>query len=213
MIILIGIFLFNLFAMRIYLPDTFIITSAFTLIFGFNSFLIVSLAVRFVYPMLSLEGESFWQLRSSPIDLRRIFYSKLLPSIILLSLIGVVLGYAAPSPFKNFHGLIPTSMVYGFVGGIIFPSMVMVFGGAFVDYKEKSPVRISSSHGATISLLVSIGVMAILSVVVFNRTFSYFSYRVNLPVDVSGVWVLGLVALFCVAMAHVFGMKALRADL
>lgn len=213
MIILIGIFLFNLFAMRIYLPDTFIITSAFTLIFGFNSFLVVSMAVRFVFPMLSLEGESFWQLRSSPIDLRRILYSKLLPSIIFLSLIGVVLGYAAPAPFKNFYGLIPTSMVYGFAGGIMFPSMVMVFGGAFVDYKERSPVRISSSHGATISLLVSLGMMAILSAVVFNRTFSYFSYRGSLPVDVSGVWVLGLVALVCVAMARVFGMKALRADL
>jgi ABC-2 type transport system permease protein len=213
LIVLIAIFLFNLFSMRIYLPDTFIITSAFTLIFAFNSFLVVSLAVRFVYPLLSLEGESFWLLRSSPVNLRKVFYSKFLPSLILLSSIGVLLGYAAPSPFRNFHGLIPASILYGFVGGIIFPSVVMIFGGVFVDYKEKDPVRISSSHGATISLLVSLGVMTILSSVVFNQTFSYFTSRKSLPVDLSGVWIFGVIAVVCAGLARSFGARALNMDL
>ncbi len=213
LIVLIGIFLFNLFAMKIYLPDTFIITSAFTLIFTFNSFLVVSLAVRFVYPMLSLEGESIWLLRSSPVDLKRVFYSKLLPSVIFLSSIGAILGYAAPSPFKNFRGLIPTSMVYGFVVGIIFPSVVMIFGGVFVDYKEKNPVRISSSHGATISLLISVGIMVILSSVAFDQTYSYFTSQGNQSVDLSGVWILAMIGALCVACARIFGLRALKVDL
>ncbi len=213
MIILIGIFLFNLFAMRIYLPDTFIVTSAFTLIFAFNSFLIVSLGVRFVYPMLSLEGESIWLLRSSPVDLREVFYSKLLPSVILLSLIGIVLGYAAPAPFKNFRGLIPVSMLYGLIGGVIFPSVGMIFGAAFVDYKEKNPVRISSSHGASVSLLISVGIMVILSVIVFDQTFSYFTARGNLSVSFSGLWILACIAIAVVGLARQFGMRALRIDL
>jgi len=213
MIVLIGIFLFNLFVMKIYLPDTFIITSAFTLIFAFNSFLIVSLAVRFVYPMLSLEGESIWLLRSSPIDLKKVFYSKLLPSSIFCGLIGVVLGYAAPSPFKSFHGLISTSVLYGFSAGIIFPSVVMIFGGAFVDYKEKNPVRISSSHGATISLLVSLGIMTMLSSILFNQTFSYFISRGNLPVNLTGAWILGLITVVSIILARVFGIRALETDL
>lgn len=212
MIILIGIFLFNLFAMKIYLPDTFIITSAFTLIFAFNSFLIVSLGVRFVYPMLGLEGESIWLLRSSPVDLREVFYSKLLPSVMLLSLIGILLGYAAPSPFKHFRGLISVSMLYGLVGGVIFPSVAMIFGGAFVDYKEKNPVRISSSHGASVSLLVSVGIMVILSTIVFDQTFSYFIASGNLPVSFSGLWILASIAIAAVALARQFGMRALKMD-
>jgi hypothetical protein len=213
LLILIGIFLFNLFAMKIYLPDPFIVTSAFTLIFAFNSFLIVSLAVRFVYPMLSLEGESIWLLRSSPVDLKRVFYSKLLPSIIFLSFIGTTLGYAAPAPLRNFRGLIPVSIVYGLAGGITFPSVVMIFGGVFVDYKERNPVRISSSHGATVSLLVSVGIMIVLSSIAFNQTFSYFSSRGNLPLDLSGIWMLGSVLLVCVMLARVFGLRALQTDL
>jgi ABC-2 type transport system permease protein len=213
LIVLIGIFLFNLFAMRIYLPDTFIITSAFTLIYAFNNFLVVALAVRFVYPMLSLEGESLWLVRSSPVKLKEVFYTKLLPSIVVLSTIGTVLGYAALSPFEKFRELIPTSMAYGFAGGIIFPSVIMIFGGAFVDYKEKNPVRISSSHGATISLMVSLGVMIILSSIVFNLTFQYFSSNAKLQDELWGIWILVLVGIGCVALARYFGVRALKIDL
>ncbi len=213
MMVLIGIFLVNLFEMRIYLPDTFIISSAFTLIYAFNSFLIVSLAVRFVYPMLSLEGETMWLMRSSPVRPADVFYAKLLPSIILLSIIGAILGFAAPFPFENFHGLIRVSVIYGFTGGIVFPSLVMIFGGAFVDYKEKNAVRISSSHGATVSLLVSVGVMVILSSVVFNQTFDYFSSRGAVPIDYSHAWTLGLIGVVCFYLASFFGVRALKADM
>ncbi|MCL5267527.1 MAG: hypothetical protein M1469_05425 [Bacteroidetes bacterium] len=213
MIVLIGVFLFNLFEMKIYLPDTFIISSAFTLIFAFNSFLIVSLAVRFVYPMISLEGESIWLLRSSPVRPATLFYSKLLPSIVLLSTIGIVLGYAAPSPFKNFRGLVPESIAYGFASGIIFPSIAMVFGGAFVDYREKNPVRIASSHGATVSLLISLGVMVILSSIVFSKAFRYFSFHADHQFDLSVAWILGAIGVCCVALARFFGGRALRVDL
>ncbi|OYV87693.1 MAG: hypothetical protein B7Z63_01975 [Ignavibacteriae bacterium 37-53-5] len=213
LMLLIGIFLMNLFEMRMYLPDTFVVSSAFTLIYAFNSFLVVSLAVRFVYPMLSLEGETMWLMRSSPVSLARVFYAKILPSIIFLSAIGAMLGIAAPSPFKNFHGLIPTSIVYGTVGGIIFPSLVMIFGGAFVDYKEKNAVRISSSHGATVSLLVSVGLMVILSSIVFNQTFHYFSSKGRVPVDLSGAWILGLIGVACFYLARFFAVRALKIDM
>ena len=213
LMMLIGIFLFNLFAMRIYLPDKFILTSAFTLIYAFNSFLIVALAVRFVYPMLSLEGESFWVVRSSPAKLEDVFYTKLLPSITFLSMIGAALGYAALSPFAKFRGLIPTSMAYGLISGMIFPSVAMIFGGAFVDYKEKNPVRISSAHGATVSLLVSVGIMVIVSSIVFNRTFQYFSESGSLRDELPGVLILIFIAAFCIGFARYFGVRALKADI
>ena len=210
---LIGIFLMNLFEMRIYLPDTFIVSSSFTLIYAFNSFLIVSLAVRFVYPMLSLEGETMWLLRSSPVKSGRVFYAKILPSVIFHSVVGAVLGVAAPSPFKNFHGLIPVSVIYGFLGGIVFPSIVMIFGGVFANFKEKNAVRISSSHGATISLLVSIGVMVILSSVVFDQTLDYFTSKGSLPVDISQAWIVAATGVLCFYLARFFGVRALKTDM
>ncbi len=213
LMVLIGIFLLNLFEMRIYMPETFIVSSAFTLIYAFNSFLLVSLAVRFVYPMLSLEGETMWLLRSSPVRLAKVFYAKLLPAVIFLTAVGAILGYAAPSPFKNFSGLITASVVYGSLGGIVFPSLVMTFGGVFADYKENNPVRISSSHGATVSLLVSMGVMVILSSVVFNQSFEYFSAKGTMPVDLSGSWMLGLTGVVCFFLARFFGMRALETDI
>ncbi len=213
LILLIGIFLFNLSAMRIYLADPFIMSSAFALIFAFNGFLVLSLAIRFVYPMLSLEGETIWLLRSSPINLGKVACTRLMPAIVLLSSIGLTLGYAAPSPFGHFHGLIPSSVIYGLACGIIFPSIVMAFGGAFVNYKEVNPVRASSSHGATVALLVSLGVLVILSSIVFSGTYRYFLSRGIIPVDLSGIWIWGVVAVFCVLIARAFSLLALKIDL
>ncbi len=213
LIVLIAIFMFNLSAMKIYLADPFIISAAFTLIFAFNGFLIVSLAVRFVYPMLSLEGETIWLLRSSPVDIRQVVDSKLLPSVVLLSLIGLVLGYAAPFPFSNFRDLIPMSAVYGFACGIVFPAVVMMFGGIFVDYREINPIRASSSHGATISLIVSLGVLVVLSSMVFRETFEYSTSAVGRPPNLSDVWAWGLAAMSSLLLARFFGTRALRTDM
>ncbi len=45
-------------------------------LFSFNTFLIASLSLRFIYPMISLEGETFWKLKSSPIKLKQYFLKK-----------------------------------------------------------------------------------------------------------------------------------------
>ncbi len=34
----------------------------------FNVFLVASLSLRFVFPLISLEGEALWKIRSAPID-------------------------------------------------------------------------------------------------------------------------------------------------
>ncbi|MCK5254920.1 MAG: hypothetical protein KAQ81_02780, partial [Deltaproteobacteria bacterium] len=43
---------------------------------GLAAFVISALAVRFTFPSISLEGKSFWILRSSPLEMRRLLWSK-----------------------------------------------------------------------------------------------------------------------------------------
>lgn len=174
LIVLIFIFLFNLIRMKIYLPDPFIMTAAFTLIFAFNTFLILSLSVRFVYPMISLEGMGFWIVRSAPVKIEKVFYTKMFISVIFLSLLSIILGYAAPSPFNNFLKLIPLSLIFSVIGGIVIPLVVLTFGGTYADFREKSAVRLSSSHGATVSLLVALCVTILLSSIIYISARNFF---------------------------------------
>ncbi|MGC8652776.1 MAG: putative ABC transporter permease subunit [Candidatus Kryptoniota bacterium] len=210
---LILIFLFNLIKMKIYLPDPFIMTVAFTLIFAFNTFLILSLSVRFVYPMISLEGKSFWIVRSAPVRIEKLFYIKALVSIVFLSSLSMILGYAAPAPFKNFFNLIPMSLIFSAIGGMVIPLVVLIFGGVYADFNEKSPVRLSSSHGATVSLLVALGVTVILSTVIyiFARGFFINGERPELSLETWFILVISVCITF--ACALFFDIRSLKQDI
>jgi|YelNatPaOPRAMG01_1025707.scaffolds.fasta_scaffold00044_80 ABC-2 type transport system permease protein len=210
---LIFIFLFNLIRMKIYLPDAFIMTTAFTLIFAFNNFLILSLSVRFVYPMISLEGKGFWIVRSAPVKIEKLFYIKALVSVIFLLSLSMILGYAAPAPFKNFLALIPISLIFGAIGGVVIPLVVLTFGGLYADFNEKSAVRLSSSHGATVSLLVALGITVILSSIIYISAKGFFVDGRRPELSIYSAIILGVAVCLTFGVALFFDVRSLKQDI
>ena len=62
---------------------------------GLAGFVVSAVAIRFVFPAVSVEGKSFWLVRSAPISIKRLLWSKfwmyLLP-LLLLSEILIILS-------------------------------------------------------------------------------------------------------------------------
>jgi ABC-2 type transport system permease protein len=58
---------------------------------GLAGFVLTAVAVRFAFPAVSLEGESFWIIKSSPIGLRNLIWCKYGLNCLLLSILGQVL--------------------------------------------------------------------------------------------------------------------------
>ena len=58
---------------------------------GLAGFVITAVAVRFAFPAISLEGESFWIIKSSPVGLRGLVWCKFWMNCILLSVLAEVL--------------------------------------------------------------------------------------------------------------------------
>jgi len=44
--------------------------------FAFAGYILATLSVRFVFPVVSLEGPLLWLIKSSPLTFRRLFYEK-----------------------------------------------------------------------------------------------------------------------------------------
>jgi ABC-2 type transport system permease protein len=55
------------------------------------SFVMASVAVRFLYPSISLEGRAFWLVESAPIRLRRVWWSKFWSGVGPLAALGILL--------------------------------------------------------------------------------------------------------------------------
>jgi ABC-2 type transport system permease protein len=58
---------------------------------GLAGFVITAVAVRFAFPAISLEGESFWIIKSSPLGLRGLIRCKFWTNCLLLSVLAEVL--------------------------------------------------------------------------------------------------------------------------
>jgi ABC-2 type transport system permease protein len=120
---------------------------------------ICSLAARFVYPQLSLEGHGFWILGLAPTSMRRVLAAKF-----LLALAGMVTVSA------GLMGLATTMLQVGpsqravAIGLAVAISLAVSafstgLGAVFLDLKQSNPVAIISGFGGTLNLVLGLGFM------------------------------------------------------
>ncbi len=77
--VLLAIYLFNIRALPLFRGEEvpfFLVTIVSFLNLGLAGFVLASIAARFIFPSISLEGRQMWLLRSSPLDLRALMWSK-----------------------------------------------------------------------------------------------------------------------------------------
>jgi len=133
---------------------------------GIVGFVISAIALRFLFPSISLEGKSFWILKSAPLKIEEIIYSKLafygLPVIflcfILISLSNYLLGA------DNFISFI--SLFSAIIMSFVISVMAIGFGGIFPDFKVENIHKIESSYGGFIFMASSMGYVA-LTIMIF----------------------------------------------
>jgi len=76
MVVLISVFVSSIRGLNFILRVAELPALTYLVLFAFGGFLSASLALRFAFPLISLEGRSFWALRSMPITLGRIYWIK-----------------------------------------------------------------------------------------------------------------------------------------
>ena len=147
-------------------------TLVYLIVYLFNVFLIASLSLRFVFPIVSLEGESIWKIRSSPLDYRRILVTRFLIYFSIIFIIGQILNFFSNHQFSLQLALI-SQLNTAFVT-ITLVSLNFGMGAIFANYKEKNPIRIASSQGASITFLFTIIYLIFLIILLFAPVSNYF---------------------------------------
>ena len=166
---------------------------------GMVGFVTSAVAVRFVYPAVSLEGPSFWIIRSAPISIREFlwakFWSSLLPLLILAEILIILSNTLLKvTPFMMLLGIVTVFlMTFGIT------SLGIGIGAAFPRFKHENVAQIPTGFGGIvymISTLLFIGVVIVLEAWPVYRIFtaqtfrgSYIIYRLgdNRPVLHTGL--------------------------
>lgn len=124
-------------------------------IFSVSS-VICSLAARFVFPQLSLEGHSFWILGLAPTGMRRILLTKFfLAALAMVTVSGGLMGLAA---WMLQAGPALTMLSAGLAISVSLSAAALAtgLGAIFIDLKQPNPVAIISGFGGTINLVFTL---------------------------------------------------------
>ena len=69
-------------------------------IYLFNVFLIASMSLRFIFPLVSLEGETIWKIRSAPLNYKKLMLTRLFVYFSVIFVIGQVLNFVSNYQFS-----------------------------------------------------------------------------------------------------------------
>lgn len=183
----------------------------------FILFMLIAFSLRFVFPMMSLEGENFWRIRSAPIDIKKLVFIKMLIALVINLFIGITLIIFSHSIL---HSILVTQALITFViFSMTIVPLIFMMGSFFSNMKEKNPIRISSSQGATVSFLVSILYLTVVLGLMYYPINEYFNARFfgRIPV-IENIFsriniVLGAVGLFSVIFSYLISVKQFNKDI
>jgi len=182
------------------------------------AFVTAAVAVRFVFPSISLEGRAFWIVKSAPIDLRRLWWAKF--GVALAPLL--VLGEALVLTTNSFLGVLPVmqwlsgATMFGLSFGMV--ALGLCLGATYPRFHVENAAKISAGAGGILFMILCmllIGVVVLLEAWPVYAIFSYRLEELTMPLATKlGIALsLGAAGALCIAafvVASRFGIDRLR---
>lgn len=190
----------------------------YTVVYLFTAFLLASLAVRFAYPAISIEAQSFWKIKSSPILLSKYFRVKYLLYIIPTIILGFLLVV-----FSNWEHRYELRLIIYILFNVLFLSITLITlnisaGCLFSNFDEKNPIRVASTQGASLTFLLSLIYLVIASAMIFNIFDNYFISKrlkeyLSEELILKSLAITSIISAAISFTAYLIGLKSLKRDL
>jgi len=170
---------------------------------GLAAFVLTAVAARFVYPAVSIEGDAFWIVKSSPIQIRKFLWIKFFVYYIPLLLLAEILIVLSNillhvTPFMMW---LSVATIFFMVPGIV--AMGVGFGAAYPDFKSENPAQSVTSFGGLLFMILCAGFIGVIIILEAGPVYSVFMADIR-GASLSApqwVWLIGsfsLVLLLCV---------------
>ncbi len=213
---LLVVYLFNIKALPLFRGEQvpfFLVSVVSFLNLGLAGFVLASIAARFIFPAVSLEGRQMWLLRSSPLELRALLWAKYWVGTVPL----LVLALAITVLTNVLLRATPFMMAVG-VGTIILltlaiSAMALAFGALYPQFETENAAQIPTSFGGLVFMMATIALLAVVIVIESVPVYRYLSASFQgRPLEVTPLMLgaFGLAALVCLAATVIPLRIALR---
>ncbi len=213
--VLLLVYLLNIRALPLYTGERvsfFLVTLVVFLNQGLAGFVLSAIAARFVFPAVSLEGRQMWLLRSSPLDLRALVWSKYWTGTLPLLVLGLLITGATnvllqASPFMMAIS-VGTITLYTLASS----ALALCFGALFPQFDTENAAQIPTSFGGLVFMLASVALLGAVIALEARPVLAFVQASQQgepLALDPALAGALALAAALCLATTLV----ALRAGL
>ena len=161
--VLVAVYVYNITVLPLYTGEQvsfFLINIVSFLNLGLAGFVVAAIAARFIFPAMSIEGRMMWLLRSSPLDVRALFWSKYwvgtVPLLVVaLPLIVVTNVVLQASPFIL---TLTTLTMIGITFAIT--ALALGFGALYPNYDTENVAEIPTSFGGLLFMMAAVTYLA-----------------------------------------------------
>ncbi|MFN8580764.1 MAG: hypothetical protein U0163_07300 [Gemmatimonadaceae bacterium] len=167
-------------------------------------FVLASIAARFLFPAVSLEGRTWWLLRASALSMRQLLWAKFwvgtLPLLILaLAIVGVTNTLLRVSPFMFAVSVGSITLLTFALAGL-----AVGFGTLYPRFESENAAQIPTSFGGLLYMMTSVTVIGAVLVLEARPVYAYLSARTfSEQVDPTELFV-GLAAAAIVCLGATF---------
>jgi ABC-2 type transport system permease protein len=146
---------------------------------GMAGFVLATVAVRFVFPMVSAEGRAFWLIRKSPVSMHDFLWSKFWTGLVPVLLLTETLTIAANELLAVDPFLKGVAAV-----AIVFLSFALVglatgLGARYPRFTADNPSEVAGSYGGVAFMIVAVLlIIAMIALIGWpSTTYLYFQLR------------------------------------
>jgi ABC-2 type transport system permease protein len=153
------------------------------------AFVIAAIAVRFVFPAISLEGKAFWVLKSAPVPLRGLWWSKFWVSFFPLFFLGEIL-VTLTNHFlhvSSFMMVLAAFTLLFLILGLV--SLGMALGTAYPKFAFDNAAQIATGFGGVLYMVLCITFIGVVVILEAWPVYIFFLSRLyHFPLSL-GQWI------------------------
>lgn len=180
--VLVVVYVYNISVLPLYTGEqvSFLLINAVSFLnLGLAGFVVAAIAARFVFPAMSIEGRMMWLLRSAPIDVRTIFWSKYRVGTypLLLVALPLIVGTNLVLDASPFILILTSVTMIGVT--LALTALALGLGALYPNYDTENVAEIPTSFGGLIFMMSAVSYLAGVVILEAWPVYAYLNSRMD----------------------------------
>ena len=165
LVVLVVVYIYNIRVLPLYSGEQvgFFLTNVISFLnLGLAGFVLAAIAARFIFPAVSLEGRTLWLLRSAPLDMRTLLWSKYWVGVVPLLVLALALTFGTNLILRVDLFIMVLSLVTITLVTFGIASLALGFGALFPKFDTDNAAEVSTGFGGLVFMMVAVAFLGIM---------------------------------------------------